>query len=801
MFVQRAWPLGSIPKNAWLDAAREADFLRKNAAGGPRGGSWQLEGPMPFGGRLIALAVHPSEPQTIYAGSASGGIFKSTNGGTDWAPIFDQSISLSIGDVVVAPSDKNVLFVGTGEPGAGTGSVTYDGAGVFRSSDAGATWQSVGLEGSGIVGKIAVHPTDASRVFVAACGNLYGNDSDRGLYRSKNGGAAWEKVLFLNDSTGFVDVAFHPAQPDILIAASWERLRRPERRRYAGAATGIFRSTDGGDTWTEVAQNVLTGDVGRIGFAASESQPGLFYAVVAGPTSNFKGIYKSTDAGATWSLVFADENAMPGSFYGTSGHWFSKIWCDPKDAQHLFVAGVELFESHDGGKNWDLAGGFDEIHADHHAMWINPSNPQQIYEGNDGGFYISENGGGDWLWTANLPNAQCYAMTSDPSNPDVLYTGVQDYGTWRTPSGATDGWEHISGGDGFASLVHPQDPNIIFALYQYGGLLRSLDNAQGFEYIAPPFVRANWSCPMLFHPNDPSVLFFGTTNVMKTEDLGDTWQTISPDLTGGQPANNVFGTISTLSICQNSPDVMWAGTDDGSVWTTKNGGTSWQKVVAGLPKRWVTRVTASPTDPLVAYATFSGFRWDEPLARVFRTANGGISWQAITGGLPDAPCNDIILGAAPGELFVGTDVGVFQSTDDGQSWLPFGAGMPILPVNDLHLAGGKIHAATYGRGIFSVALDPSSTGFEPKKSVALAISPNPASGPFRAELTFSEKTTVSVSIVDLAGRSLFESKSRVFEAGKTAVPLDAARLKKGPALVVVRSKTGVLATRKIVVAD
>lgn len=706
-FLQRSFPYPQINYEARQIAWEQAQNIRND--NNERGEGWVLRGPLNIGGRISAVAMHPSDIQTIYAGAASGGIFKSVNTGESWTPIFDEALSLSIGDIAIARSDPSVIWVGTGEANAGGGSMAYDGFGIYKSADAGSTWDHVGLENSGSIGRLVVHPSDPQTCFVAAMGRLFSNNPDRGVFRTTDGGVSWEKVLYVNDSVGAIDIVMHPQHPDTLYAAMWERVRRPDRRSYGGAGCGIYRSYNGGDSWTELTGGLPTSTPanGRIGIDISQSDPNVLYAIYADNIGYFAGVYRSDNGGDTW---FRTNDGDLGSMYSSYGWWFGRISIDPVDPDIAYAIGFDLYKTSDGGNNWPVISY--AVHVDQHDLVVHPLNHNFLVLGNDGGIYLSNNGGSTWTFLENLPITQFYTCEVDQQNPQRLYGGTQDNGTNRTLSGGTAGWQNIYWGDGFFVLVDPSDNNYIYAEYQYGNFARSTDGGLSFNTAMDGISssdRKNWNTPFVLDPNNPQILYFGANRLYKTSNHAASWTAVSPDLTnGGSSGLVVYGTITTIAVAPSNSQFIYAGTDDGNVWRTENGGESWNSISAGLPLRWITRVAVDPYDEFTVYVTLSGYRYDSYLPHVFHSTDGGLNWQDITGDLPEAPANDIIVDPSlDSTLYLATDFGVFVTRNLGQDWAMLGDNLPNVPTVDIdfHQPSRTLIAATYGRSMYTFNVD------------------------------------------------------------------------------------------------
>ncbi len=780
---QRAWPHEEISQTARLAAAEQARGLRALARQRSTAGFWDPVGPTNIGGRIADVACHPTDPNTIYVGAAEGGVFKTTDAGATWIPTFDDESSLSIGSVAIDPTNPEVLYVGTGEANGGGGSVTYGGTGVFKSTNGGATWKNVGLAETRYIGRVVVDPSSPNRVFVAALGAMFSTGPDRGVYRSTDAGVSWERVLASNDSTGAIDLAIHPSDSNRVYAAMWERTRGPDYLNYGGDGSGIWRTTDGGDTWTELTNGLPSGpDVGRIGISLADSSPDILYAIYADASpGEFDGVYKTTDGGSSW--IRTNDGALSG-VYATYGWWFGNIRVDPVNPNRVFVLGLTFYRSTNGGSSWAQTGS--SMHVDHHGLDFTPGSTA-IWEGNDGGMYRSTNGGTIWTHFANMPVTQFYIIEVDEQIPYRRYGGTQDNGTNRTRTGAPDDWENLFWGDGFHCLVDPTNNNYIYVESQWGNLQRSTNGGSSFSWIGGDLSgRKNWSMPVVMDPSNPQTLYAGTHRLYRTTNRGSSWTAISGDLTDGPGSGNVtYGTITTIAVASTDGDVLLAGTDDGNVHVTTNGGGVWTRVDATLPERWITRVVVDPLDDAVNYVTISGFRWDDPLPHVFRSTNHGASWTDISSNLPEAPVNDLVVDPQDTDvLYVGTDFGAYRTTNGGASWASLGLGLPNVVVNDLELHNGTrtLTAGTYGRSLwtYDLTFDPTDAGevivdvLPPEAAPRLLpIRPNPVIGG-RATVRFalSHPADVSVRVYDVTGRRVADLARGRFSAGTHALGWD-----------------------------
>lgn len=669
--------------------------------------TWQLAGPTNIGGRVTDIEMSRFDTMTIYAAAASGGVFKSRNQGKTWQPIFDEQLSLSIGDIAIAPSDDDIIYVGTGEANAGGGSITYDGMGVFKSKNGGKTWQHMGLEESRNVGKIVVDPNDPNRVFVAAMGSLFADNKERGVFRSLDGGTTWTKSLYISPQTGCIDLVIDPMNPEIMYAAMWERTRRPNQQKYGGHKCGIYQSKDGGDSWQILMGGLPSTNLGRIGLAIAPSNPDVLYAIYADETGYFKGVYKTIDGGKRWKRT---KDTGLSEIYASYGWWFGKMAVDPNNEEVVYALGLRAYKSINGGDSWKNISDPD-VHLDQHGIHIHSLNSSLVVLGNDGGVYVSKDTGDTWCQTYNLPITQFYSCKIDKKNPQNLYGGTQDNGVVGTNTGKADGWSEVLPGDGFQVLLHPTDEESIYAANQYGALYYSFNNGITFEEATKGIGkkdRKNWNTPIVFDPIEENVMYYGTNRLYQSVDAGMNWYPMSEDLTFGASGGNVqYGTITTIAIAPSNNKIIYVGTDDGRVHLSEDRGITWQEIKSTFPKRWVTKITINPTNPAIAYITFSGYRHKEYASHVFQTTNTGKKWTAIANNLPETPINDLLVDPTyQNVLYVATDVGVFFTENTGKSWKMLGGNLPNVPVSDLdfHENTRTLVAATYGRSMYTLQL-------------------------------------------------------------------------------------------------
>ncbi len=677
----------------------------ERASGPLAGPKWQFVGPTNIGGRVVDIAVDPVAADTIYIAAATGGVWRSGDKGANFTALWPASNPQSIGALVITPN--GTLLAGTGEANPGGGSITYGGSGIYRSTDKGRSWQLVGLTNSGAIGRLVVDPANPQHVFAAVAGQLYNRGGERGVYESNDGGSSWALALAGgNDTTGAIDLAIDPSNPNRVYAAMWDHLREPDLRTYGGAGSGVFRSLDGGATWQHLTNGLpaIGPTVGRIGIALAPSNPQRLYAIVIQTNGFFQGFYQSDNGGDSWTKL--PNNSTLSGAQSSYGWWFGRVWVDPVDQAHVFAGGVYLCESKNSGSTFSAQF---SPHPDHHAMIWDPKVPGRVYLGNDGGTYRSDVSGANDQWTAAIsqPFTQFYSVDVSEQDSTRLVGGAQDNGVNRSYPGI--GWNTYVGGDGLEALIDPANQNNVYGCSQYGVCSRSTNGGDSSSDFTGATVssRRNWLSPVQFDPSNSAVLYYAGNQINRSVDRAVHWTVISPDLTGGpgRDPSYPFGTITTVAGAKTDPNRVLAGTDDGRLWFTTNLGGNWTQVSdPDVPGTWVTRVTVDPANALVAYATFSGFRSGSPLPYVLKTQDGGITWSSIVGNLPQAPVNDLVVVGTT--LYVGTDVGVFSSSNGGRRWRAAGGRLPNVPVTDLEYraASNSLYAATFGRGIYLLPL-------------------------------------------------------------------------------------------------
>jgi photosystem II stability/assembly factor-like uncharacterized protein len=707
----------------------------------PLAGPWQLTGPANVGGRVVDLVVDNQAPDTLYVATSGGGIWKSTDAGMTYTSTWPLRTTNTMG--AIAQASNGTLYVGSGEANPSGGGLTYTGDGMYKSTDGGKSWSHIGLTDSAAIGRVAVDQTNPDVVYAAASGSISRTVGQRGLYKTTDGGQSWKKVLDVpNDTTGAVDVAIDPSNPQRVYASLWDHHRNNGARVYGGIGSGLFRSDDGGATWKrlenittplpsyDTAQTGLKPDasLGRIGIAIAPNDPKRVYVVSGAPYGPDKGTFVSNDYGDSFQTI--------GRAYANGGYqwWFGRIWVDPTDENHLFNADVSLRESTDGGATWHNSSG---PHSDQHAMGWDPRVPGRVYNGDDGGIYRSDANGatGTWIHATYEPWNQSYHMDVGSQNSDRLLTGLQDNGSKRDWTAAepdpTDLTQFNSsgGGDGHWVAIDPNNQNTYFTCSQNASCTGYSDangTTTSWRFRYPDGLRYTTDAPIGFDPSNTQTMYVGGKALLKSTDQGHTqFVAISPtddasSLPGPVPPDeedlggeyaDLYGSVSAFSVgAGTNGQVIYAGTDTGKLWKTSDGGGHWAQM-RGVPERWVNAVIADPSNPDHAYAAFSGYREGDDSANVYETDDGGASWHNVSFNLPNAPVEMITYDQPHGNLYAATDYGVFERKDGDSAWYSLEGGLPNTPVLDVKLSkdGKWLYAATFGRSILRLPLSTSVT--------------------------------------------------------------------------------------------
>jgi photosystem II stability/assembly factor-like uncharacterized protein len=729
--------------------------------------NYRSVGPTQQSGRFVDFAVPLQRPNTFYAAAASGGLWKTENNGQTFEPLFENEKVFSIGDIAVAPSNPDILWLGSGE--ANNSRSTYWGDGVYKSTDAGKTWLNMGLKESHHIGRIVIHPASPDVVYVAALGHLYSENPERGLYKTADGGKTWAKVLDVavdGRSVGVVDAVMDPSAPETLYAASYDKFRKPWTFGLGGPGSGVHKTTDGGKTWTKLTNGLPGGLLGRIGLAISPKNSKILYAMVENankpglsPEDRWKEIlegkssqgmidgeiYRTDDAGATWRKVSPEKRSIGGA----PGYYYGQIIIDPANDDNVFILSVGVLASRDGGKTWIAPFQFG---GDNHALWIDPKDSNHMLLGYDHGMGVTWDGGKNWYHPDFLALAQFYAIDFDLSYPYRVAGGLQDNGSLMGPStnvgagggfsgmgrGAAGGvpsgppirledWFGVGGGDGMYNVFDRATNRYLYNESQFGPLSRVdlvTGEAKSISYgRLKPETRWNWCAPIHVSVHNSDTIYHCGNIVVMSANRGETWTEISPDLTTNDPMKLTVGgkggdgniqycTITTFDESPLVPGLLWVGTDDGNVWVSRDNGKAWTKLndkIAGNPGYWVSRVAASHFDPGTAYVSYTGFRNDDFRPFVYKTTDYGATWVSLAAGLPEGPVNVIREDVKnPNLLYAGTDFGVYISIDGGKAWTKVKNDMPTQPVHDLkvHPREADLIVATHGRGAYIADIKP-----------------------------------------------------------------------------------------------
>lgn len=682
-------------------------------------------GPATMSGRIAALDASQADPRLIYVGAASGGVWKSKNGGTTFKPVFEEHPQ-SIGAITIDQKRPDTVWVGTGEPW--TRNSTSIGKGVYRTTNGGETWEFKGLPNSERIARIIIHPQNPDVVFVAAQGQLWSPNQERGVYQTTDGGKTWNRTLFVDENTGCADLIMHPQNPNVLYAAMWDHRRQPHTFRSGGKGSGLYKSVDGGKTWNKLTKNGLPDtEMGRIALAISPVAPYYTYVLIE---TEKTALYRSDDDGKTWKQTSNSPAVGERPFY------FSNLLADPKDPNRIYKPGFMLQVSSDAGLTFSspsVEGG--NYHVDLHAFWISAANPNFMYLGTDGGVYVSNDKGNTWVFLQNLPVSQFYHVAIDSQKPYNVYGGLQDNGSWMAPSQSAGGitnaaWKSIGFGDGFNAFPDNQDDNILYWQWQGGNIVRYYKKTGEFKQIRPfpqsakDKLRFNWNTPYTFGSKSGN-LYVGAQFLYRSKDKGDTWEKISPDLTtndpekqqqeksGGITVDNSTAenhcTIFTISESPLDANIIWAGTDDGNLQVTTDGGKTWTNTTPNMqglpPHTWASYVEASRFDKATAYSVFDGHTRGDMKPYLYKTTDYGKTWVSIASDKIPTFCRVIREDLVNKNLlFVGTEMGLYLSIDGGANWVRFKGNFPQVPVYDMviHPTEHDLVVATHGRGIFII---------------------------------------------------------------------------------------------------
>ncbi len=793
--LNRQYPDAAVPLAAYrrgLQQARQSVYLRGGQAGFNE--PWTVEGPGNIGARINAIAVHPTDENIQYVGFSRGGVWKTTDGGQQWEPVFDGQLFGTIAHIALAPNDPNTVYVATGDPNIG--GYYYIGDGLYRSTDGGATWTHLGLADQRILSKIVIDPSDPDRLYVGAMGNPSARDQQRGVYCSTDGGQTWTQSLFVDIDAGIIDLVMDPFDPQTLYAASWNRFRTTYESYVDGDDARIWKTTDGGQTWNMLQGGLPIADLGRIGLAVSERTPGLLYAMYLDTDDQLYDIFKTTDGGNSWTVVPTETNGLPPDALGGFGWYFGKLRIGPNSDDELHLLGVDLHSTYDGGNSWAMTTPpwwTYDVHSDKHDLVWTPSGAMLL--ATDGGLYRSTDNGQTWTDAENIPTTQFYRVAHNPHRPQDYFGGAQDNGSTGGNASDPNGWSRIYGGDGFQMAFRPDNPDIWYAETQNGNIAASPDGGQVFYPAVDGFwsqERKGWDMPYFVSVHDPDVLFAGGQAVYRsTAGPFPFWEPISPTLTDSVRFRRGGHVITALSQSPRNPAVLYAGTSDGNLWRTLDGGATWDSLHQnGLPDRYVSSVHASPNTDGTVFATFTGYRENDYQPHLFRSLDYGGTWTDIGAGLPQLSANDLFVLPHYGDsaLFVALDAGVYGSTDAGSTWERLGSNMPLVATFDLGFnpATLRLVAGTHARSIQTYPLEaifpdlslltgrPASVNAGDN---ALRIWPQPVSDRLFCSFAHPGGPAAELTVFDIGGRIVH--RQEVSGAGHTETSVETAGLPAG----------------------
>lgn len=701
-YQQRTYPERSFNISGYfkaMDQVSEKTHLRSGPFNGFNG-SWNAEGPNNVGGRINCIAVHPTNSDIILLGTASGGMFRTSNGGKNWTPVFDNQNTLAIGDITFVPSNPDIVFAGTGDPNIS--GYPFVGSGVYKSIDGGLTWTYSGLKETRIVSRIVVHPTNPSIVFAATMGSPFERNEDRGLYRSVNGGLTWTKVFFASTQAGVIDVILSTQNPNLLYLASWDRIRTNRESIIAGPSSKVYRSLDGGTSWNVVG-GIPTTDIGRIGLSFAPTSPTTLVAIASNAAGDLKGIYRTTNSGSTWTNLAT--TSISQNLFSGMGWYFGKVAITANG--EIYALGVDLWRYRNN--NWEnLTEAVDKVHVDMHDVTFSGN---FMYLATDGGAYKTEVNSGVWSKIENLGITQCYRVSISPHANGKYWIGSQDNGTTVGNSSTANQWNTVLAGDGFRIQFFRSPRNAFIVELQEGNLMVTRDSGQSFTGATLGMQvseRKSWDMPYFISPFPSQNMYAGTYRVFRSAgSTSPVWQNISADLTKGNIYGDKFHVVTALAESRQTEGLLYAGTSDGNVWIYEQ--KSWFKISDSLPNRYVTSIRTSPSRTNSVYVTHSGYKDNDNTPLIHVSTDKGFSWKPIKGDLPDIALNDVAILPNQNDsiLFVATDAGVFGTKNRGRNWQRLGKNMPMVPVYELAVdsVSRLLIAATHGRSVFSYPLD------------------------------------------------------------------------------------------------
>ena len=762
-YAQRMYPNNKFDVAGYLQAINEATIFNEDNA--RVGSNWTTEGPFNIGARINTVAVQPNNPNIIYVGFADGGVWKTTDGGAQWLPIFDKQTFLAISDIEIDPKNSNTIYVATGDLNiSGYPSI---GDGLYKSTDGGATWKNIGLGATSIISKVKIDPTNSNNIYAGTMGLPFEKNQDRGFYKSKDGGTTWKKTLFVSDSTGVIDMVINPKDPKIIYVSTWDRVRSNKVSTVSGNGARIYKTFDAGETWTQLTNGLPSGPQSRIGLALYEKNPDILYSVVVGTNLDYQGVYKTTNGGVKWDSVATRLTGLPDKFQGGFGWYFGQIRVNPNNSDDIFVLGVDLWRRNGANQEWTKAAPdwfVYDVHADKHDLVFADANI--ILLATDGGLYKTTNNTLSWQDIEDIPCTQFYRVEINPHESGVYYGGAQDNGT-TGGNAALKIWPRVYGGDGFQPRFHPTDPNTFFCETQNGDINVTFDKGQNFFPASDAIdykERRNWDMPYFLSPHDPLTTYTGTYRVHKANydpKTNDTpiWEPISGDLTKGNIYGERFHTISTIEESPTVKGLIYVGTSDGNVWRTKNDGATWEKIMAGLPDRYCTKILPLANNQVVV--TFSGYKYNDFTPHIFGSKDQGNTWIDLKRNLPNVAINDVasikeVANSTINDLVVATDAGVYATsfTTVVENWKRVGDNMPNVKVYSVKYdtKAKKIIAGTFARSIMTIGWSPNVATNELLAS-DFSIYPTLFSNQITIET--KEKELSKVILYDINGRIVF----------------------------------------------
>lgn len=791
----RAYPDAVFDTKAFEDLMMSASAQNRNTAASTNG-NWQIEGPTNIGGRITCMAVSPTNSNVILIGTPGAGIYKTTNGGTTWTPVFDSNPFLYVGAIAYDPSNPNTVYAGTGDPDVPF--TVFVGDGIYKSTDGGNTWTNMGLANTKIINKIVVNPSNSNEVYVAALGNPIVADNNRGIYKTTNGGTTWTQVLQVDNQTGFTDIEINPSNPQVLYATSYTCIRNATVNiRYSNQAR-VYKTTNSGSTWNVLQGGLPNYKVNRYSICMSAQDPNKLYVAVSDSTYSMQKVLVTTNGGTSWTDL---GNNGIASNYGNFGWYFSAIECDPSNDNDIYIGGVELFKSSDGGANWSLnmpPWWQYDVHADIHV--IKMIAPGVYFLGTDGGLYLTNDDGATYSDVDNIPNTQFYRVEVNPFNSGIYWGGAQDNGTcWGNASSINSWWREF-GGDGFQMRFDPTDAQTYYVEVQNGGLYATTDAGSTWnnnDNNIDPNDRRNWDMPYVLSNLNPNTQYTGTYRVYKnTAGPVDNWAPISPDLTDGIILDPRFHNISAIDHSNLNAQTIFVGTSDANVWVTTNDGGSWTNITGTLPNRYVTSVHASPNTLNNVYVTHTGYKYGEYIPHVHKSTNNGATWTDISGNLPQAGVNDILI--VPGNennIYVANDIGVYVTYDGGINWYRVGNNMPIVSVWDIayNAITKRLIAGTYAKSLQTIDVTTLTTGLNDKvkNNADLLVYPTVADSEIHIK-TPNYSRGATVRVIDFNGKTVKE-----FAIDNELTTVDVSGLNSGAYLVKLTTGEGSVVKRII----